>query len=783
MRTRLGACLGALALLLLAGCGGGGGDGGSPGGAGLPASGFPTLVTSSSFRLPPIAEPPDHSVAAGFERGRVLTAAGVAAPAGTTVDVIDAANVSAPRVVASGPTDATGSFSIAADLSTVDPSARWLRVTMGGTVLRAFATGWTEVTLGSEAVVTELNRLRRAGRLPTPAVAALSTSQQLLTLMWLGGHAGLAPAQALPALLAEARTNAAWNRWLAGMESGSVGGPGDVAGLVPVTDVTWPSTVVRGHLAPTAVTIRSACSIGLAGDINNCGSGTATDPDLREAFIVDRLGVHLREDVTADLLSELLGQVGDLPLLEFPPAVGTRVLYDNSQFALQIDSGIHAAIRITRRTYPAEAVAALGASPQAVRVVLDYEVAVLNMRTGEQVDLLGREQRWFAPKAGRVRIEAQTLSRNGAQVATGSLSLTANSVGGVVFLAPTIPFAGVADAQAIGLRHHHAVHSAALERVYAASPDNGGTIVELDAATLAPLRTLGVGTVPRRLAVAPDGPRLFAGLDDGSVAEWSLPDFALVSRTAPMVDPYGVAIDRVFDLAIDPFDSRRVLALVGASTSSGRGAVVLFRDGNLLLRDAPRYDAFGWGWGYYGPYAVAWSSVPNEFFAPGMRSQNQLNRFAVGPSAFQELLVQDTGEDWGWTEVAGHLVMQSGAVRDASSLAELRTLGLPPLRLRDCARFDPASTLCRFRDEGSAPPSLLLMDHADGAFQGVFRPAVTTVSNGCPERGVREGSLGLDDLSLAPIGTGRVLASSLSAGSDGTERCNLQVWTLRGVVP
>jgi hypothetical protein len=317
--------------------------------------------------------------------------------------------------------------------------------------------------------------------------------------------------------------------------------------------------------------------------------------------------VQLREDVTADLLSEILGEVGPLPLLEFPPAVGTRVLYDNPQFVLQIDSGIHASMRITRRTYPAEAVAALGGAPQGVRVVIDHEAAVLNLRTGEQVDLLMREQRWFAPGAGRVKAEAQTLSRRGTQVATESLSLTADGVSGVAFLAPTVPFAGLADAQAIGLRHHHAVHAAAIGRVYAASPEQGGAIVELDAATLSPLRTLAVGTVPRRLAVAPDGQRLFAGLDDGSVAEWRLADGALMSRTAPMLDPEGMALDRVLDLAIDPFDPRRVLALVGASASSGREAVVLLKDGQLLLRDAPRAHAYGWGWGDYGPRAVAWA--------------------------------------------------------------------------------------------------------------------------------------------------------------------------------
>ena len=100
--------------------------------------------------------------------------------------------------------------------------------------------------------------------------------------------------------------------------------------------------------------------------------------------------------------------------------------------------------------------------------------------------------------------------------------------------------------------------------------------------------------------------------------------------------------------------------------------------------------------------------------------------------------------------------------------------------MNTCMRFDAHHSLCRFRAEGVLPPNLLLLDHASGAFVGVYQPTVTSVANGCPETQWRENSFGLDDVTLTPIGAGRLLASHLST-PDGRQRCSLQVWTLRGV--
>jgi hypothetical protein len=699
------------------------------------------------------------------------------------VELLDASNTASPRVLATGLTDSNGAFSINADVTGVGAANRWLRVDVGGgALLRAFASGWTEITPGTEVAVQELTRLQKAGRFSGVATGPLAASQESLSLVWLGSYATLPPGRAVASLLEEVRFQAAWNRWLDRLSKGATTDTGDIAVLVPVSDVTWPSLVTKGGLPPVTLPIQSRCAAGLASDSNSCGISTTSDPDLGEAFLVDLVGAKLHgETIGTDPLSKLLTQVGDLALIEFPAVVGKRVLYDDPRFVLSADTSIHASVKITRRTYPAQSTSALGGSPQAICVVLDYEIAVLNTTTGAQTDLLAREQRWFTPKGGRIRIDSNGLARSGTQVVNDSLSVVANSVTGVTTLAPMIPFAGVADVRALPLRHYQAVYSAALDRVYASSPDDGGKVLELSASTLDTMRTLPVGVVPRSLAVSSDGQRLFAGLDDGSVAEWSIATLTPLSRTAPMVDPSGVPIDRVFSLAIDPFDSRRVLALVGASSVSGRGAVVAFRNGDVLSRDAPRFNAFGWGWGYYTPFTIAWTSVPNEFSSMGIRGSNQLNRFSVSSTAFGELFSVDLGEEVGTLEIDGEIVTDKGSVLDSATFVRKRTLTLAPLGLRDCGRMEAGFSLCRVRDDAFAPPNLVLLTHATSAFAGVYQPAVATVTNGCPERGIRENSLGLDDLRVAGIGNGRLLASSLSAGVDGTQRCNLQIWALRGV--
>jgi hypothetical protein len=66
-------------------------------------------------------------------------------------------------------------------------------------------------------------------------------------------------------------------------------------------------------------------------------------------------------------------------------------------------------------------------------------------------------------------------------------------------------------------------------------------------------------------------------------------------------------------------------------------------------------------------------------------------------------------------------------------------------------------------------------------FLGTYRPQAQQVGNGCPELGLGEGSLGLNNARLTPMGDGRALAVAIPAG-DGSH-CSLQVWSLHGAYP
>lgn len=142
-------------------------------------------------------------------------------------------------------------------------------------------------------------------------------------------------------------------------------------------------------------------------------------------------GIRLRTDgSTSDPLSALFTQLGPLDLIEFPHTVGSRVLVDNPRLVLALDGNVRASVKITRRTYPAGPVQALGGTVQAVQVVLDYEIALLNYSTQEQVDVLGREQRWFSPQGSRVRADFAGTVRAGGTLTRDSVAVVANGASG-----------------------------------------------------------------------------------------------------------------------------------------------------------------------------------------------------------------------------------------------------------------------------------------------------------------------------------------------------------------
>ena len=67
-----------------------------------------------------------------------------------------------------------------------------------------------------------------------------------------------------------------------------------------------------------------------------------------------------------------------------------------------------------------------------------------------------------------------------------------------------------------------------------------------------------------------DGTLLYAGLDGGQLVE-----FRIVRQVGIPNDPYGTPYNRVYDLAIDPFDSDRILVLAGGNAYGNSGALLM----------------------------------------------------------------------------------------------------------------------------------------------------------------------------------------------------------------
>src|SRR5450830_320101 len=318
------------ATVALAGCGGGGG-GSAPAGAPVPppvaTPAFPVLQTSSSFSLAPIADPAGRTALAGHQLGRVLLPNGTTASAGLKVEWLDASLPASPRVIAAATTDANGAFDIAG-ASSVAAADQWLRVTLAdGAVLRAFASGWTELSFGTEVAVSEIARLRAAGALtarPLP-MDELATAQQSLSLLGQARYAGEGTAAAVSSLTALLAQFPPWNQYLDRLSSATpAAGAGDVAAFLPFTemDQARPATLVDNGVS-SDLTVSFHCTLDAIPNWRECGVGAANHNDIAEQLSVRPGGIFLHNIGGPDGIDQLLNQIGDLPVLEFAPVIGT----------------------------------------------------------------------------------------------------------------------------------------------------------------------------------------------------------------------------------------------------------------------------------------------------------------------------------------------------------------------------------------------------------------------------------------------------------------------------
>ncbi|HEU5435674.1 MAG TPA: hypothetical protein VFU95_04580, partial [Telluria sp.] len=719
LHARCGRTVLALALIAVTrlGCGGGGGGGGSSGGGSVvvptPAPEFPVLVTSSAFSLAPIADPAERTALAGHQLGRVLLSSGLPAPAGIKVEWLDAAVPATPRVLAAASTDANGAFDIAG-ASNVAAADQWLRATLSdGTVLRAFAGGWTELSVGTEVAVSEIARLRRAGALAARVwpMDELAIGQQSLSLLGQARFRGLPAPAAVQGLTAFVAQFLPWNQYLDRLASATPdAGPGDVAALLPFerNDAPVPATVKDASGSGT-VAANTSCFVTSIPKWRECGVSVANHLDVSEQLSVRPGGILLHNLGGTDGLDKLLYQIGDLPLIEFAPVIGTRVIYNNAKVVQEGDPAIHAAIKVTRRTYPMAMVAALGGNVTAIEVVLDYEVAILNTTTKQQADLLVRERRWFSPLGGRVHFATEGLARSGTTITTVAAALTLD--GAPFETAAAFPMMGVADAAAVPMAHLHAVYAPGVNRIYVATEDKGGQILELDPTTLTTLRGVPTSGVPTRLATSSDGLRIYAALAGGSVLELRSADLGEVRRFPVAALAVGeIAFDTVSELAVDPFNPERLLTVIKSSRSTENGGALLFNGGRLESTVAPRYYVD----------AVGWSSVRDEFFGGSIGSPQSVMRFRASAPAVTELASLLRVADIGVREAGGQLLTPTGTIIDAASLVPLGKLSIQGRNLNSCIRLDARSDVCEVAGNtaNGVDASYIRFDNASGAFLG-----------------------------------------------------------------
>lgn len=776
-------------LALLAACGGGGGGGGGTdsGGGQTQGTDYPTLMTAQDFNLTALPAPPERAAATNQQVGQVRESAGSAVGGGVLVELLDATSPDSPVVVASTRTQSDGSFTITDAISDKPNAAKWLRATLAsGASMRAFATGWTDVTPGSETALSEIGRLLRAGAFSAHTLTAqeLAGLQSGVTLVWEGRY-GAQPINSAVQLLTEfLRLHQPWNQQLDNLDQVSPqAGVGDIAGLWPIgTAVDWSGTATINNGAEIAESRRTSCTQNSASGSMDCSLLSITRGDVEDRFDVFHDGIRSipATNNLDDPIQLLLYTVGEIPIIEFPVQTGARVVFENPKMAFGSEARYHGSARITRRTYAAAPLDALGATVQAVEVDIDYELAVIDTRGGAQTDVLIRERRWFSPEGGVVRKASERLRRQDGVVTRNSLSYRANSVSGSFFLPQVVPFAGVLDDRSISLRYRHAVWSPSRNRIYVASV-TPPELLELDPETLMVVRRLPLPAVAGRLAVAQDGSRVYVGLDGGTVSEFNLSTLALTRSFSVTFEADGVNYDRVYDLQVDPRNPARLLVLAGRSSRLGNyGAVLLYSGGSLVLRDAPRYSNDDFGWSYYGLTRLRWSESADQFLGAFTGSPTSLYRFGTSGSAFTEIHTMSLGDDIGIIEIGGEIVTSKGKVLDSQDFSSKRQLAVSSFPLSGCHGQDSVSDLCAI--SGSSDPFLPLfvrLGHESGQFLGAYRPKIDSIANGCAEFSGDTIYHGLDGAVLTSMNDQRSLVTALP-NSTG-EWCGLHVWSLHGV--
>jgi hypothetical protein len=745
-RAALGVmCACALSVGLISACGGGGNGGDSPELASL---------------LSPVAVPLEREVPSGHVVGTVYEMPMRKAGAGVPVQVTDPAAGGA--VVATTVTLGDGSFDLVLPPShTASPRLLLTAATSGGWLRALAATPATDITVGSETVVRELEQRLRIGALQWADLDAeeADIGQRMVDFLAhsiaLAEHA--APQSLVVALRGRLAYRADWNAWLSGLPSAARRPAGDIPMLVPRTDGFMAEGPWGGDFGDFRVELAGVgVPAGVAGDVRigigcrglparavrwddeqECmyglwsGDGMPaidpTRPPLMDVFMVGPSGIKVAPagGLVPQAMHQPLFSMGYVPMLEYPWSTGTSVVYSAN------------GLRARRTVLPLEGVTVGDATVKALPVVMDFDHAAGDLVVSMRV------RTWFAPEIGRLKVEYEVKTQKSAgpvqssQLSAIRTDLAAFRLGERKNERPMRSdpvLTGEMVAAAVPLRHDQTFYARSTRKLYASSADEAGVLAEIDVDTRAVRRSSPLGHAIRSIAATPDGARIYVGLaSSAEVVELSAMNLAVLRRLVIPLATFDGAVRSAYRLAVDPADPLRLAALVHPNQVWG-GDVVLWHDGVLQPAAPPTVPFYVDSFGHYAAKDLTWSSDGRYI---DLWSEWEVGRLLTGapqlveehvyrkPSTLPALSLQPRGRERGyWLTSYGH------ALATDLSHAKPRT-SFTRWGEYDCNWLDDERVVCA---ENQTTHRWLLSRFGDSELLGIYTVTLPEPTLDCPER-------------------------------------------------
>lgn len=494
-----------LAALSLAGCGGGGGGGESP-------------------------PPPEPVVVGGT----------VAAPNGSTVELLRADGAAVPKTALATTTVILGRYRFDLTALGLKPASDlMLRATSGdGVAVRALAASTqVDVAAGTEGFVQWLQQRIAAttgaslSGLTAVEAAGLQGSAHVLALLEdpaaSGGTAAAIDAQR-ERLARHPRFAGALATALS--PSTALAGPGDLLDLVPLVDGwRWAYRSAGSGGAPAVLSTADVRATATAGRFEVLHSDGLPETYLQrpDALVLDSAAA-LADD------PEIGALIGEFPVLDFPPVPGReRTIKAGRGLTLADQDGDGRAesmdFSIVRREGGATTTTlslADGTTARAIEIA-DHAAITVRFSTGPVAELSVSTLTQFAPGIGPVW---ESITSTG--TVDGQIVLSQTEVMELTsWFKPAV---------AMALPHRRVLFDAARGVAYASVPTGSGAqadrVVVIDLATRTVTLaspSLGAGADPDLLALGGDGQSLWVSLaGTGALARLALPSLAVIEQFA-----------------------------------------------------------------------------------------------------------------------------------------------------------------------------------------------------------------------------------------------------------